>query len=401
MAPELYEEQYTEKVDVYSFGTPPRFTRRSRKELREFIELCIGHDEAARPEARQLLKHRFFKAIRSGKMCCPGVDRGIIERNAEDGSRSPSDGCSSGGEEHKEEEAPTTSAPLTDSTVDSERASRTASPAPVPAAALPPSSASAPRISLDMAENSNAYSDAGLSSASQPEDYSQSAPAAAMAALNMVENSVGSANIDLSFQQGLSPQEEQESSAKPCVKCLQMVEESKLTFQMRFMEQGNPQTIEFVFDLGADTADAIANEMMEDLSLSATEAQAIAAQIRQEVDRMTGQPAPVLAHSASMENARSAVAPPPPVQDPIRVSMDSPLDQNGSFQPISSTQTPAVTPAMAETLPTEPLPTEALPTGPPSPDIQLRAESSLPKDWKLEAEDPAAVAPSSIHQITR
>lgn len=34
------------------------------QELREFVELCILHDPEQRPEARQLLKHSFFDAVR-------------------------------------------------------------------------------------------------------------------------------------------------------------------------------------------------------------------------------------------------------------------------------------------------------------------------------------------------
>jgi hypothetical protein len=48
---------------------------------------------------------------------------------------------------------------------------------------------------------------------------------------------------------------------------------------------GHAKTIEFAFDSVQDTPECIASEMMEDLSLSATEAQLIAAQITQELAR--------------------------------------------------------------------------------------------------------------------
>ncbi|KAG1675166.1 hypothetical protein FOA52_003389 [Chlamydomonas sp. UWO 241] len=96
MAPELYEETYGEKVDVYSLGMclleldtleypyaecknaaqifkkvtagiPPQGLERvSCDELRNFIIECISHDAAQRPEARQLLKHPFFACMREG-----------------------------------------------------------------------------------------------------------------------------------------------------------------------------------------------------------------------------------------------------------------------------------------------------------------------------------------------
>lgn len=100
MAPELYEEHYTEKVDVYSFGMvllelatleypygecrnpaqiykkvtagiPPQALERvANEELKAFITTCTCPDPAKRPESRQLLKHSFFDIIRSPSMCC-------------------------------------------------------------------------------------------------------------------------------------------------------------------------------------------------------------------------------------------------------------------------------------------------------------------------------------------
>ncbi|KAL6751053.1 kinase-like domain-containing protein [Haematococcus lacustris] len=104
MAPELYEEQYTEKVDVYSFGMclmelatmeypyaecrnaaqiyrkvtsgiPPKgLDKVVDPELNAFVRLCIQPDPNQRPEARQLLKHPFFDAVRDcGRRACPGA----------------------------------------------------------------------------------------------------------------------------------------------------------------------------------------------------------------------------------------------------------------------------------------------------------------------------------------
>lgn len=62
--------------------------------------------------------------------------------------------------------------------------------------------------------------------------------------------------------------------------------------------------IEFAFDTDDDTADAIAHEMMEDLSLSAEEAQSIATKIRLEIQRIASggalpQPHPSLPPSST------------------------------------------------------------------------------------------------------
>lgn len=94
MAPELYNENYDEKVDVYAFGMlllelvsmdypycectnpasiykrvsqgvyPASFQKIKNHELKEFIELCIAYEPEKRPEARQLLKHQFFSSLK-------------------------------------------------------------------------------------------------------------------------------------------------------------------------------------------------------------------------------------------------------------------------------------------------------------------------------------------------
>ena len=46
--------------------------------------------------------------------------------------------------------------------------------------------------------------------------------------------------------------------------------------------------MDFDFDLGADTAMSVASEMVEDLSLSAEDARAVAAAIRDEIKLLTG-----------------------------------------------------------------------------------------------------------------
>jgi len=95
MAPELYEEEYDDRVDVYSFGMcllelatleypysecqnaaqiyrkvslgirPAGLQKVTSAELREFINICISPREQ-RPRSRQLLKHPYFESVRSG-----------------------------------------------------------------------------------------------------------------------------------------------------------------------------------------------------------------------------------------------------------------------------------------------------------------------------------------------
>ncbi|KAG2422616.1 hypothetical protein HXX76_010397 [Chlamydomonas incerta] len=93
MAPEVYDESYDERCDIYSFGMcllelatleypyaechsvpqifkkvtlgipPASLQRVSSPELRDFIALCIAHNPADRPSARELLKHRYLESV--------------------------------------------------------------------------------------------------------------------------------------------------------------------------------------------------------------------------------------------------------------------------------------------------------------------------------------------------
>eukprot|EP00803_Ostreobium_quekettii_P011165 evm.model.scf_1706.3 EVM.evm.TU.scf_1706.3 scf_1706:24551-29573(-) len=98
MAPELYDERYNEKIDIYAYGMclmelvtmefpymecdnrcqifrkvtlgvyPAALARIEETEVRDFIELCISHDHRYRPSARELLKNPFFDSLRAQGM---------------------------------------------------------------------------------------------------------------------------------------------------------------------------------------------------------------------------------------------------------------------------------------------------------------------------------------------
>ncbi|KNE69394.1 WNK protein kinase [Allomyces macrogynus ATCC 38327] len=96
MAPELYDERYDERVDIYAFGMcvlelvtkeypyqechnqaqiykrvsagikPLALNKVTDPDTREFIELCIQHDYRLRPSAAELLEHPFLAADPNG-----------------------------------------------------------------------------------------------------------------------------------------------------------------------------------------------------------------------------------------------------------------------------------------------------------------------------------------------
>ena len=95
MAPEVYDEHYTEKVDTYAFGMcilemmtqeypysectnaaqiykkvtggkpPAALLRIDDPDVRDFIELCIGPFED-RPSPEELMDHVFFSSVLEG-----------------------------------------------------------------------------------------------------------------------------------------------------------------------------------------------------------------------------------------------------------------------------------------------------------------------------------------------
>ncbi|GIL91129.1 hypothetical protein Vretimale_9576 [Volvox reticuliferus] len=365
MAPELYEEKYDEKVDVYSFGMcllelatmeypyaecknaaqiykkvtqgihPSGLAKVQNTELREFIELCIQHDPNQRPEARQLLKHPFFESIRA-QLSCGGTDKAPVDKaeSATAGNNTP--------EVFSDEEPAPPAAPALNGpsqlcvegdggvtvaagtspilllSASGELPMRAASPALPPRAPSPglpmalPMDLTGVRPGESSTELQPAGGSMGVPQSSSSVDLRspvlQELPMASLQQLQQHQSyvSVVSAAGDQgsSGGGGLMPNGGRESDGGVAMEgpdedegdglvwareidlhCKQ-VEESKLSFQLRFTEPaGHCKTIEFAFDMAEDTAECIANEMMEDLSLSAAEAQQIAAKIREEIQR--------------------------------------------------------------------------------------------------------------------
>jgi hypothetical protein len=112
------------------------------------------------------------------------------------------------------------------------------------------------------------------------------------------------------------------------------------------LRPGVCKTIEFAFDMGEDTAECIANEMMEDLSLSAAEAQDIAAKIREEIARTQERQRSETPRSLSLQPAAQPSAASPPALLPSS-SVDAPASP-GPRQELASPGRPASTGEVAQ-----------------------------------------------------
>ncbi|WIA30533.1 hypothetical protein OEZ86_000617 [Tetradesmus obliquus] len=340
MAPELYEEKYDEKVDVYSFGMcmlelatmeypycecrnaaqiykkvtqgiyPAGLDKVKSQELREFITLCIAHNPANRPDTRQLLKHPFFESIRTGKV---QVERGpqLLERPSEEAqeaqaSRTPSSASDS-------DETPSPKSHTTQlinlkemeqlsaqEQLDEAAAHQQQEQFAQQHAQMQQLQAHLARQSLDTAQQQLTQimqqpQQHMAAASSMPVQHSLSdsqlgasllPPAAGLGTrlLGSFEYS-GEHELDAEQLQLLTDEELLEDD-ELCVNC-QQAEENKLSFQLKFTEpEGHCKTVEFTFDMSEDTAECIANEMMEDLSLSADQAAYIADKIKDEIKRM-------------------------------------------------------------------------------------------------------------------
>ncbi|GIL65885.1 hypothetical protein Vafri_19522 [Volvox africanus] len=365
MAPELYEEKYDEKVDVYSFGMcllelatmeypyaecknaaqiyrkvtqgihPSGLAKVQNTELRAFIELCIQHDPNQRPEARQLLKHPFFESIRA-QLSCGGTDKAPVDKAESvtagnntpevfsDEEPAPPAAPGSNGPSHHSAEGDggvavgTGTSPILLLSASGDLPMRAASPALPPLVRAPSpglplalqmdlpgirpgetdlqpagSSIGVPQSGSSVDLRSPVLQElpmASLQHLQQHQSYASVVSAAGDQGSSGVRGSMPNGGLESDGGVGTEGPDTDEGDGLVWAREIDLhckqVEESKLSFQLRFTEPaGHCKTIEFAFDMAEDTAECIANEMMEDLSLSAGEAQQIAAKIREEIQR--------------------------------------------------------------------------------------------------------------------
>lgn len=129
--------------------------------------------------------------------------------------------------------------------------------------------------------------------------------------------------------------EEEDDDERDLSVACQQAEEHKLSFQLKFTEpEGHCKTVEFTFDMREDTAECIASEMMEDLSLSADEAAFIADKIKEEIARLGSMYVDALVLGDSVVGGSAAAH--------SGVDPGSTLSTNSGGEPVSSSIDAAV-----------------------------------------------------------
>ena len=364
MAPELYDEDYDDRVDVYSFGMcllelatleypysecrnaaqiyrkvtlgvrPAGLQRVPSRELADFISLCIVPRDT-RPRARHLLKHPYFESIRAelrgdgpGRAAAlAGVsgstadlllaaDPPIIgiggalataSTSALAGARSASGSLA--GDWRAELPAQLAAVPEADDEADPSD-TRPDAAAPVP----PSATAAAARAHLQprppsrsgaLSPGAGAWrgvasprSDASASSikaaaAAQPPTGPPQPPplAAAARAASAARSDAGSDDGSLRSAGGGGGGAIASAGGREFRVKGRLASDGgdTLALRLRITQPGGPsKTVEFAFDLGADTALSVAGEMVHDLSLSHGDAAAIASAIRAEIRLLLG-----------------------------------------------------------------------------------------------------------------
>ncbi|BDA41908.1 probable serine/threonine-protein kinase WNK2 at N-terminal half [Coccomyxa sp. Obi] len=328
MAPELYDEEYDDRVDVYSFGMcllelatleypysecrnaaqiyrkvslgvrPAGLAKVPTQELADFISTCIESMRQRRPRARQLLKHPYFASIRAEKCAAKlgeaalahaGASAADLQQMMQECAASVAGTVSRTSSELAEVQQSLTG-------MDSARVSvEGLSPVeqPRPSEVLP---------TLEASRSVPIFGQAGIPSAVP------SPPRSEIGGQGFVDGgeSVATARTARdSFETASTshlPIHEQEPSecsglvAEPvltgdrefCVKGKLMETEDKLNLRLRIGQHTGPsKVVEFDFDLAADTAYSVASEMVSDLSLSHEDAKMIARAIKEEIVALT------------------------------------------------------------------------------------------------------------------
>ena len=317
MAPELYDEYYDDRVDVYAFGMamlelatleypysecanaaqiyrkvslgvrPAGLKKITCRELADFINTCIAPLEQ-RPRSRQLLKHPYFDSIRS--TLHPSKSELLLNSALYASGDRPKAPMSGGS---------TTSFASAQYTV-----SRSVSQAGMdPAAGLEGSS---------LRHQKSNVSDLGSeidNVRSQGSDETRPQSVYGSNNLSPVGSPVRASGF-LSGQNNAKHGVCRCASTNRCFEFFGRYREDKekrlLNLRLKIIEaDGNQRTVEFEFDMDRDTATSVASEMVGLLELSPDDADAIALAMQTEIRNLLAE---LQGHESSSSLARAAAA---------------------------------------------------------------------------------------------
>jgi WNK lysine deficient protein kinase len=346
MAPELYEEEYDDRVDVYSFGMcllelatmeypyaecknaaqiyrkvtlgvrPAGLQAIACRRLAEFVNTCIAPRDS-RPRARQLLKHPYFDSIRQtlapskseASLVAAVAAEGLLPH---DGGAAMSRAASGTGEslaglppaQHHPYAPGPPSASSSSASLAGGYLSRTTSALE---GMLPPAAErGSPGDGAALAAAAAASPTWGPpepppASPRRPPSRPPSAPA----------SPPRSPAAPLGAAAGGSPAGSEDGACvcsdadrRFAVVGKYREDRDKLSLRLRICDpDGSARTVQFEFDVAVDTAVAVASEMVSDLELSMDDARAIAGAIAQEVTALAERLPDGEASSALVETA--------------------------------------------------------------------------------------------------
>eukprot|EP00887_Chlorella_sp_A99_P002566 scaffold6.g2566.t1 len=359
MAPELYEESYDAKVDVYSFGMclleldtmnypysecknaaqiyrkvslgirPKSLQEVSSQELAELINLCISRPEE-RPESRQLLKHPYFNSVRKeiassrSEVALLAAAGGSFDASDYGGSIQSggvSRTTSSMADLHAGGAPPLAASTSRDSVHTAPAAaavSRSVSGPEHAAAASERAPSDAASVRSQPSNASDVVPPVPLPEGGAGEDRAEAAGAASAPPGSAAGSLPGSAPIsktasprDLSGHSSPRVSSPANSDGTRCdatqrhfrvVEGRYHQESSKFNLRLRICEPGgHARTVEFEFDVNQDTPEQVAGEMVADLDLSPEDAVAIALAIGSQLDSLGSQVAARMPSQQSMQ----------------------------------------------------------------------------------------------------
>lgn len=297
MAPELYEEYYDDRVDVYAFGMamlelatleypysectnaaqiyrkvslgvrPAGLQKVTCRELAEFINTCIAPLDQ-RPRSRQLLKHKYFDSIRSGLypskselMLAGALGAGERGRAPMSGGSTASFGSCS---------FPSRTTSHTDAVI-------------LEGHGVKPQRSNASEL---MSELDN-HPDLKLS-------RSGSAEVKIKSQSNSGKNSPTESPFKIDSQQQIIGSRNGPCRCAATNRCFEFAGKYKedkdkkvLNLRLKITEpDGSQRTVEFGFDMNQDTATSVASEMVGVLELSPEDAEAIALAMSSEIQKL-------------------------------------------------------------------------------------------------------------------